>query len=1101
MKSIVSLKPLVFCILLISTVNIVSPCHGEMISVTIEAGEYSISVDASGRDLISASNFGMRKVPGKPSLPAKIFYIAIPPDAEVSNVTFDAQTIYLEGSFDIAPGNIYLHSDGENYESALREYQENYDEIYNQDLPYPAKQFRYLGIGGFRKYKLVRIEYSPWQYYPLSGLVLFASEVTVNIEYERANRLTAQVNLSDVVREDFAQEVIVNYDEAQQWYQSSMDVSPMDVIPQGSYNYKYIIMCLNATRDAVRPLEEWKRSMGYRVRVFTKEWLQANTAYPSSDLEQQIRYYLRDNYLAWGANYFLIVADTDEIPMRECIAHPDGHTYSYTDTYYGELSQLDNASWDSDGDGQYAEFGQDNIDWVMELNVGRIPDNDTAVVQAICEKVRTYEMDTGAWKKRALFLGAIWNYDDEGEPGNVQTDGAEVMEEMMNDWSWSGWTRHTMYENQGLDPSIYPMTWALNQPNVRNVWDNGQYALVNMEGHGNSSGEYRRIWIWDDGNDTVGDPPGELQDLAYFHINDLSFFNNNHPSIVHFAGCYCGKYDVPNAIAKEVLHTGGIAGIGGATSMGYYAGWDEEDDGGTSTFQYLFNKYLVNSNQRVGTALMSCKNAFASSYNWNTGMQQVLLSQNLYGEPSLKRSGYTHRPNLTGHWYTEWDYYVVPRHTDNGQRFLCPVSGTLPGNQNSTYLNYVTKNIGSVTTYVVENGLYIDDVPICYPNWTWCDPGQTLSHNNIGPYTIKGGRHTLKVEYDNFDKCTESNESDNVFSKQYVWSPYELTNQSPLLRSAPPKRGSGPNYNCDGFSVELGSGQWWCAVGIIPQSTDDYDIRLYKDYTGSTNGFDDYHAASAYGGSSTDFVAANRNQTGIFGPYYCGVINWSGGSGGFYIQQSNSPAGLSTSGSNGPFTIHGNDVVDIYEAYLPVGTWRIILDISAGGAVDLGLTIYDQAGKYFRKADYMSGGYSNLMGAGEDESCTIEVTTAGYYGIAVWKNTTADLGYQTSYYLIITEETGPDDLTIFIRSSGDCGGNQPCFSTIQEGLDQESQGKVIMRICEGIYSENLTAAKDGVYQLLGGYDSVFVQQTGESTVNGSLTIDDGSIMVENMVIK
>jgi len=980
-----------------------------MISVTIEAGEYSVTVDSSGKDLISASNFGMRNVPGKPSMPAKIFYIAIPPDAEVSNVTFDAQTKYLERSFNIAPGNIYLHTDGKTYESALKEYQENYNEIYSQDLPYPSEQFRYLGTGGFRKYKLVRIEYSPWQYYPLSGLVLFAPQVTVNIEYEHVSKLTTQVNLSDTVREDFAQELIRNYDEAQQWYPSSMAMTT-----GGSNNYTYIIMCLNATRDAVRPLEYWKRSMGYRVHVFTKEWLQANTAYQTSDFQQQIRYYLRDNYLDWGAEYFLIVADTDEIPMRICKANPDGSVWSPTDTYYGELSLEDKYSWDSNDDGNYGScelYGVegDNIDWVMELDVGRIPDNDPAVVQAICEKVRTYEMDTGAWKKRALFLGAMSNYDNEGDVGVKQTDGAEVMEEMMNDWSWPGWTLHTMYENQGLDPSIYPMTWALNQANVRNVWKNGQYALVNMQGHGNSGGEFRRIWILDDGSPIVGEPSSELQDLVYFSTSDLAFFNNNHPSIVHFAGCLCGQYDVPNAIAKEVLHTGGIAGIGGATQMGYTEGWNDESDGRIQTFQYLFNKYLVNSNQRVGTALMSCKTEFASGYVWTYGTQQLLLSQNLFGDPSLNRPGFTERPNLTGHWYTEWDYYVVPRDMNNGQPYLCPVSETLPGNQNSTYLNYATKNSGNITTYIVENGLYIDDVPICYPNCSWTDPGQTLSHNNIGPFTVKGGRHTLKVEYDNFDRCTESNESDNVFSKQYVWSPYELTNQVPLSRSAPPYRGSG-YPNCDGFSAELGSGEWWCAVGIIQQNANDnYDIVLYQDYTGSTNGFDDYHVYSNCPGSVTDFVVANRNQTGMTGPYYCGVINLSYGSGGFYIQQSNSPTvTLSTSGSNGPFTIHGNDVVDIYEAYLSVGTWRIILDnISPIGAVDLGLTIYDKAGNYFKKLDYMSGGYSNFTGAGEDESCIIEVTAAGYYGIAVWKSTTADLGDPTNYYLIFTNDATP----------------------------------------------------------------------------------------------
>jgi len=150
-------------------------------------------------------------------------------------------------------------------------------------------------------------------------------------------KLDKSIKLSDTIKEDEAMELIYNYAEARKWY-------PVQPKPLGSTDYKYIIMCTEATEDAVEVLADWKRSIGIRTKVFTKEWLEANTEYPTIPFERQIRYYLRDNYATWNAEYFLIVADTDVIPMRACTAGDGGTWASYTDTYYGELSLTDSAT-------------------------------------------------------------------------------------------------------------------------------------------------------------------------------------------------------------------------------------------------------------------------------------------------------------------------------------------------------------------------------------------------------------------------------------------------------------------------------------------------------------------------------------------------------------------------------------------------------------------------------------------------------------------------------------------------------------------------------------------------------------------------------------
>ena len=294
-----------------------------------------------------------------------------------------------------------------------------------------------------------------------------------------------------------------------------------------------------------------------------------------------------------------------------------------------------------------------------------------------------------------------------------------------------------------------------------------------------------------------------------------------------------------------------------------------------------------------------------------------------------------------------------------------------------------------------------------WASWGWIGSGATATATNVGTFTVKGGRHTVKVVYDPNNELTESNESDNVWKSQYVWSPYELTNQVPVWRSAPPEPGDLTYYNCDGFRAMPGSGAYWCAVGILPYDEDDnYDIRLHTDYSGSTNGFDTYHKWSANSGDRSDFCIANRNVAASSGPYYFGVIKRSGGDNGFRIQQADSGSSLSRTSINGPFTLHSYDVVDIHEVYLPTGTYRVLLDVTSGTA-DLGLSMYDQAGDYFSKAGYKAGCYSESGGPGEDESFNVTITVAGFYGIAVWKVDSDDYGKQNTYYIGVSSDTEP----------------------------------------------------------------------------------------------
>ncbi|MDP8287908.1 MAG: hypothetical protein RAP03_14660 [Candidatus Electryonea clarkiae] len=88
---------------------------------------------------------------------------------------------------------------------------------------------------------------------------------------------------------------------------------------------------------------------------------------------------------------------------------------------------------------------------------------------------------------------------------------------------------------------------------------------------------------------------------------------------------------------------------------------------------------------------------------------------------------------------------------------------------------------------------------------------------------------------------------------------------------------------------------------------------------------------------------------------------------------------------------------------------------------------------------------------------------------------------------------------IYVTSSGSCGGNVPCYSTIQTAIDAASSGATI-KIVQGTYDENLTLSSSKELTLSAGWDSTFTTQSETSTVT-SMTINDGGFTIDSIVIQ
>ena len=95
--------------------------------------------------------------------------------------------------------------------------------------------------------------------------------------------------------------------------------------------------------------------------------------------------------------------------------------------------------------------------------------------------------------------------------------------------------------------------------------------------------------------------------------------------------------------------------------------------------------------------------------------------------------------------------------------------------------------------------------------------------------------------------------------------------------------------------------------------------------------------------------------------------------------------------------------------------------------------------------------------------------------------------------------------TIFVSSDGNCGTTIPCYSRIQDAIDNATTGAVIL-VKQGTYPESIRLGSAKTLFVKGGYNSTYDQQTANMTFIqgvGQTTIQapTGSLKLEMLTIK
>ncbi len=215
-------------------------------------------------------------------------------------------------------------------------------------------------------------------------------------------------------------------------------------------------------------------------------------------------------------------------------------------------------------------------------------------------------------------------------------------------------------------------------------------------------------------------------------------------------------------------------------------------------------------------------------------------------------------------------------------------TASLPGNASGTWLNVYARNHGELSASSIEAHLRVDGEKVDSLAGGSFSVGQGKGFLNLGPYTVRGGRHALQVYWDSDHAYSEADEDDNLYTTQYTFLPLTMSTITTYNRPAPPMRDAGRStmdvsqtfhWNSDGLRFQHRTSpvspitSWWSAVALHQvQWADDHDLELYDASDLSGVGFDVVRGRSSRNEGLLDAVFSNR-RAHTTDKWDVGVIN------------------------------------------------------------------------------------------------------------------------------------------------------------------------------------------------------------------------------------
>jgi hypothetical protein len=366
---------------------------------------------------------------------------------------------------------------------------------------------------------------------------------------------------------------------------------------------------------------------------------------------------------------------------------------------------------------------------------------------------------------------------------------------------------------------------------------------------------------------------------------------------------------------------------------------------------------------------------------------------------------------------TDWCEPLVPRKMYANTPFVvsCPdtLYGNTAGTHDGTWLAACVDNHGPQDANSVPMSVYLDGEEVVTHEFFAVLSGIEEKVFFPDPIHVRGGRHTLVMQVDEPDDITEIYENNNMFVRQWVWSPAMLSTDTYIYRPDPPNPYGGydeliemeiiPSPNCDGLRLpaplpsQMGN---WQGVAVMPADTCNVNLKLFDCDPVMEKRYVDILEASSWGSSHLEYILVDNNLTPRR-DFDLGVYH-DRGEGDYCARALTSTVlGAQTSYEMSAVRLGNSDLAHLYEVDLVAGGWTFHLE-SVSATVDWGLALHQSDwDPYQNKLDHVQSARAYLEPEGVDETFTVTIDDPGNYCVVVWKEWAEDTTVRGVYNLHI----------------------------------------------------------------------------------------------------
>lgn len=360
-------------------------------TIDIQYSHFSIYTEGEYTHVHYSEGENMWVNPGSPSLPELVYYYIIPLQSVPVRVTHEI----------LADTFITLHNKVFPVQQPVRLCEEHTAHskfivpdtcIYNKNAYFPESPLQIADVGYMDGAKIVKIRFFPVQYNPVKQNLHIILKTKI-ILHLKSSVYNSELNLPQV-RNPYLQKIYTDY--ITYLVSNPQDITsfyyaPSLFVPGDTSYVEYAIITRENLVNAVKPLEEHLRKMGFVCKTFTVWSITHSIGAIGRDAAEKIKNFLRMKWQSYGLVFVLFVGDDDMVPFRYCHVKNNYDNEAYVipcDLYFSDLT----GNWDVDGDMRFGE-PEDSGEVYPEVFVGRITVRDSCEIRNWLEKLQSYQME------------------------------------------------------------------------------------------------------------------------------------------------------------------------------------------------------------------------------------------------------------------------------------------------------------------------------------------------------------------------------------------------------------------------------------------------------------------------------------------------------------------------------------------------------------------------------------------------------------------------------------------------------------------------------------------------------------------------------------